>query len=60
MEESNSEDVLHFLKDASEMAPFGQRLARFISAECGVEQAQAPSCLKERCKEAGIPSTVTQ
>lgn len=55
MEESSSEDVLHFLKDASEMAPFGQRLARFISAECGVEQAQAPSCLKERCKEAGIP-----
>ena len=55
MEESNSEDVLHFLKDASEMAPFGQRLARFISAECGVEQSQASSCLKERCKEAGIP-----
>lgn len=55
IEKNGSEDVLNFLQHASEIAPFGERLARFISVECGVEQAQASACLKERCKEVNIP-----
>lgn len=51
----NAEEVLRFLRDAAGLMPFGKRLERFMAEECGIVQSQAPDCLKEHCRQAGVP-----